>query len=96
MENIGTIELEGMEFKAYHGCLEQEKVRGNSFTVDFHGELDLSAAAEPIPQAICSISKQTEHLLFKNIIPQRIVMKRYRGHLNITLAITNWDLLKWN
>ena len=44
--NIGIIELEGMEFKAYHGCLEQEKVRGNSFTVDFRGELDLSAAAE--------------------------------------------------
>ena len=46
MENIGIIELEGMEFKAYHGCLEQEKVRGNVFTVDFRGELDLSAAAE--------------------------------------------------
>ena len=46
MEHIGIIELEGMEFKAYHGCLEQEKVRGNVFTVDFRGELDLSAAAE--------------------------------------------------
>ena len=45
MEHIGIIELEGMEFKAYHGCLEQEKVRGNFFTVDFRGELDLSAAA---------------------------------------------------
>ena len=45
MNNIGTIELEGMEFKAYHGCLEQEKVKGNFFTVDFRGELDLSAAA---------------------------------------------------
>ena len=46
MEKIGIIELEGMEFKAYHGCLEQEKVRGNQFIVDFRGELDLSAAAE--------------------------------------------------
>ena len=46
MEKIGIIELEGMEFKAYHGCLEQEKIRGNVFTVDFRGELDLSAAAE--------------------------------------------------
>ena len=46
MEKIGTIELEGMEFKAYHGCLEQEKVRGIVFTVDFRGELALSAAAE--------------------------------------------------
>ncbi len=43
---MGVIELEGMEFKAYHGCLEQEKVRGNFFTVDFRGELDLTAAAE--------------------------------------------------
>ena len=46
MEKKGTIELEGMDFKAYHGCLEQEKVRGNEFVVDFRGELDLSAAAE--------------------------------------------------
>ena len=46
MNNIGIIELEGMEFKAYHGCLPHEKVRGNNFTVDFRVELDLSAAAE--------------------------------------------------
>ena len=46
MDRIGVIELEGMEFKAYHGCLEQEKVRGNSFTVDFRGEMDLYNAAE--------------------------------------------------
>ena len=46
MEKIGTIELEGKEFKAYHGCLEQEKIRGNVFIVDFKGSLDLSAAAE--------------------------------------------------
>ena len=46
MKKIGVIELEGMEFKAYHGCLEQEKVRGDLFIVDFRGELDLSAAAQ--------------------------------------------------
>ena len=46
MNNIGIIELEGMEFKAYHGCLPQEKVRGNNFIVDFRGKLDLSTAAE--------------------------------------------------
>lgn len=45
-KNIGTIELEGMEFKAYHGCLEREKTVGNDFVVDFRGEMDMSAAAE--------------------------------------------------
>ena len=46
MEKIGTLELEGMEFRAHHGCLEREKIAGNDFVVDFRGEMDMSAAAE--------------------------------------------------
>jgi dihydroneopterin aldolase len=43
---IGTIELEGMEFRANHGCLEREKVVGNDFVVDFRGDVDMAAAME--------------------------------------------------
>ena len=43
---LGTLELEGMEFRAHHGCLEREKIAGNDFIVDFRGEMDMSAAAE--------------------------------------------------
>ena len=43
---IGTIELEGMEFRANHGCLERETVIGNDFVVDFRGEVDMAAAVE--------------------------------------------------
>ena len=46
MEKIGTIELEGMEFRAYHGCLETEKVAGNLFVVDFSGQVDMADAIE--------------------------------------------------
>ena len=46
MEKIGTLELEGMEFRAHHGCLERERIAGNDFVVDFCGEMDMSAAAE--------------------------------------------------
>ena len=42
----GIIELEGMRFWAFHGCLESEKKKGNLFLVDFKGEIDLSKAAE--------------------------------------------------
>ncbi len=42
---MGIIELEGMEFKAYHGCLESERREGNLFVVDFRGEMDLEAAS---------------------------------------------------
>lgn len=40
----GTLELTGMEFHAYHGCLDFEKRDGNLFIVDFRGELDMSKA----------------------------------------------------
>ncbi len=33
-----TIELEGMVFKARHGCLESERRVGNTFVVDFSCE----------------------------------------------------------
>ena len=35
MDRTGKIELEGMEFHAYHGCFEEEKTSGNLFVVDF-------------------------------------------------------------
>ena len=44
MENYGTLELEGMEFRAFHGCLERERIAGNDFIVDFCGKTDMSAA----------------------------------------------------
>ena len=46
MEKSGILELEGMEFRAHHGCLERERIAGNDFVVDFRGEMDMSAAAE--------------------------------------------------
>lgn len=46
MDKIGIIELEGMEFHAFHGVLEHEKIEGNLFIVDFKGEVDMSKAAE--------------------------------------------------
>ena len=45
MEKNGIIELDGMEFRAFHGCLDSEKENGNTFTVDFRGMTDMSKAA---------------------------------------------------
>ncbi len=46
MSYDGIIELEGMEFHAYHGCLEEERREGNTFTVDFHAETELKKAVK--------------------------------------------------
>lgn len=46
ISDTGIIELEGMEFHAFHGCLESERTEGNLFKVDFRAEADLRMAAE--------------------------------------------------
>nr|WP_321405914.1 dihydroneopterin aldolase [uncultured Carboxylicivirga sp.] len=43
---IGLIELEEMEFYAYHGCYEQEQVVGNRFLVNIAIQTDCSVAAD--------------------------------------------------
>ena len=40
----GTIELTGMRFQAYHGCLPEERREGNLFVVDFSCEYGMSRA----------------------------------------------------
>ncbi len=40
-----TIELEGMKFRAYHGCLESERKEGNDFEVDFRAQLPAAVRA---------------------------------------------------
>lgn len=41
----GKIILSGMNFHAFHGVMEEERLLGNTFTVDLEATLDLSAAA---------------------------------------------------
>ena len=42
----GRIELLGMRFRAYHGCLESERTDGGDFKVDFCCEWDTRAAEQ--------------------------------------------------
>lgn len=39
---MGIIEVEGMEFYAYHGCFAEEQIVGNRFLVDLRMEADCS------------------------------------------------------
>ena len=46
IDSEGIIELLGMEFHAFHGCLEQERKEGNTFIVDFLGRCNVRKAAK--------------------------------------------------
>ena len=43
---IGSIEIENMEFFAYHGCFEEERTIGNLFLVDLFIEVDMEECAK--------------------------------------------------
>ncbi len=43
---MGNIEIEGMEFYAYHGHYEEEQIVGNRFLIDLKIETDCRKAAE--------------------------------------------------
>ncbi|MDR1056951.1 MAG: dihydroneopterin aldolase [Prevotellaceae bacterium] len=43
---IGIIELENMEFYAYHGCFTEERTIGNLFIVDLYLEVDVTECVE--------------------------------------------------
>lgn len=52
--SISTISLSGMEFHAYHGCFDLEKVVGNKFIVDVDLGVDVEEAAlsDDLSQAV--------------------------------------------
>lgn len=84
---IGTIELEQMEFYAYHGCFEEEQVVGNRFLVDVTLETDCEAASKSdhindalnyvtVYELVREEMKQNSHLL--EHLTRRIIDSIYR------------------
>lgn len=43
---MGIIEIEGMEFYAYHGCFTEEQIVGNRFMVDLKIEANCQKSSE--------------------------------------------------
>ena len=43
---MGLIEIEGMEFYAYHGCFKEEQIVGNKFLIDLSIEADCVEASK--------------------------------------------------
>lgn len=69
---MGLIEIEGMEFYAYHGHYEEEQIVGNRFLVDLSIEADCKEAASS-DNINDAINYQTAY----KIIKQQMQTKSY-------------------
>ena len=56
--NLSTIELEEMEFRAFHGCYPLERIVGNRFLVNvaIKADLSLPAASDNVDDTINYLS----------------------------------------
>lgn len=91
----GILEIEGMEFFAYHGCFEAEQIVGNKFMVYacLHYECDRSAKSDNINDAlsyqaayeiIAQEMRQRSHLL--EHVGQRILEALYEAFPQLDYA----------
>lgn len=80
---IFTITLEEMEFKAYHGCYDLEKIVGNRFHVNLSLDAELGDAAEAD-----DITRTVNYLTVYAIVAEQM---RQKSDIleNVTLRIIN-------
>jgi dihydroneopterin aldolase len=62
---MGYIEIEGMEFYAYHGHYKEEQIVGNKFLIDLKIETDCSKPAET-DNIKDAVNYQTAYKIIKN------------------------------
>jgi dihydroneopterin aldolase len=69
---MGLIQIEGMEFFAYHGCFSEEQVIGNKFIVDIDFEVETSKA-----EITDDLSETINYQTVYNLIKFEIEKKSY-------------------
>ena len=84
---MSTISIEGMKFHAYHGCIPEEQVTGNTFIVDLYIETDTTKAEES-DDLNDTIDYAAVYLLIKQEmqIPSKLIENAGRRILNSVKA----------
>ncbi|MCD6092307.1 MAG: dihydroneopterin aldolase [Bacteroidales bacterium] len=89
------IAIEGMEFYAYHGCFEEEKIIGTSFVVDFYFKTDTSEA-----EKTDSLRKTVNYLEVYQVIKKEMeISSNLLEHISrrILMAIQNeFPQVEWS
>ncbi len=90
---MGLIEIEGMDFFAYHGCFKEERVIGTRFTVDawLSTDTSLPEASDELKhtvnyQAVYALIRQEmeQHSHLLEHVARRIIDAIYRDFTSVT------------
>ena len=86
---MGLIQIEGMEFFAYHGCFSEEQVIGNKFIVDIGFEVE-SSKAEITDDLSETVNYQTVYKLIKSEIENNSYLLEHLAKRIVDSVISNF------
>ena len=75
---MGKIQLEGMEFFAYHGCFDEEQIIGTHFTVDLEFVYD-SSRAEHSDRLADALNYQDAYRIVKEEMEKKSYLLEHVG-----------------
>jgi 7,8-dihydroneopterin aldolase/epimerase/oxygenase len=75
---MGKIQLEGMEFFAYHGCFAEEQIIGTQFTVDLEFDYDTSKA-EQSDHLVNAVNYQEVYRVIKEEMDKKSYLLEHVG-----------------
>lgn len=87
---MGVIEIEGMEFFAYHGCFKEERVIGTRFTVDARLTADTSES-EASDELIHTVNYQAVYALIRQEMEQHSHLLEHVGRRIINAIHMNFS-----
>lgn len=91
---IGIIEIEDMEFFAYHGCFEAERIVGNKFLVNacLHYDCTSAASSDNVEDAL---NYQTAYCIVAEEMAKSSNILEYVGQRILTALYTSFPQLQY-
>lgn len=86
---MSVISVEGMEFFAYHGCIEEEAIIGTKFVVDIFLETD-TAKAEESDKLEHTVNYQAVYLLVREEMQKRSNLLEHVGQRILKSLLKNY------
>ncbi len=90
---MGLIQIENMEFYAYHGCFKEEQIVGNKFLVDLTIETDMQipAKSDDIKDAL---NYQVAYQLVKEEMQKKSHLLEHIGGRILDSLYNNFETIK--
>ncbi len=91
---MGLIQIEGMEFYAYHGCFKEEQIVGNRFLLDLSIETDLRKPAKS-DSVKDTLNYQTAYSLIQTEMKKKSHLLENIADRILTALYNNFAEIKW-